>query len=236
MGGKFHESPASINCAFDVSMACLFFALTCPMGFYENRVLPFVIDLACSMPPIMDLRQQVVPRCQGVVLEVGAGSGINFALYDSKKVSKVYALEPSTGMRHKAQKNLSRSPVPVEWLNLPGEKIPLPDHSVDTVLLTYTLCTIPDYHTALQQMFRVLKPGGQLFFCEHGRAPDAEVVKWQDKLTPTWKKWAGGCHLNRPIADYIKEAGFSITEQKNLYLEKGPRFASYMYYGRALKN
>jgi len=205
------------------------------MSFYENRVLPFVIDLACSMQPIMELRHRVVPRCTGIVLEVGAGSGINFALYDAAKVEKVYALEPSEGMRRKAQPNLSRTKVPVEWLDLPGEKIPLADNSVDTVLLTYTLCTIPDYQTALQQMFRVLKPGGQLFFCEHGRAPDADVVKWQDRLTPTWVKMAGGCHLNRPIADYIKEAGFGITEQHNLYLEKSPRFVGYMYYGCAEK-
>jgi len=205
------------------------------MSFYENHVLPFVIDLACSMQPIMDLRSQVVPRCHGTVLEVGAGSGINFALYNPATITKVYALEPSEGMRQKAQKNLSRSPVPVEWLGLPGEQIPLADNSVDCVLLTYTLCTIPDYATALKQMHRVLKPGGQLFFCEHGRAPDADVVKWQNRLTPTWKKWAGGCHLNRPIADYIREAGFSITEQENNYMDKAPRFVSYMYYGLAVK-
>jgi len=205
------------------------------MSFYENRVLPFVIDLACSMKPIMELRNHVVPRCTGIVLEVGAGSGINFELYDPARVTKVLALEPSAGMQRKAQKNLARAKVPVEWLDLPGEKIPLADNSVDTVLLTYTLCTIPDYKTALQQMFRVLKPGGQLFFCEHGRAPDAEVTVWQDRLTPTWVKMAGGCHLNRPIAEYIKEAGFSITEQHNLYLEKSPRFVGYMYYGCATK-
>jgi ubiquinone/menaquinone biosynthesis C-methylase UbiE len=205
------------------------------MRFYENRILPFVIDLACSMKPIMELRNHVVPRCTGIVLEVGAGSGINFELYDPGKVQKVYALEPSDGMRRKAQKNLSASPVPVEWLGLPGEQIPLADNSVDTVLLTYTLCTIPDYQTALRQMYRVLKPGGQLFFCEHGRAPDADVTKWQDRLTPTWVKMAGGCHLNRPIADYIKEAGFTITEQENCYMEKAPRFVAYMYYGCAVK-
>jgi ubiquinone/menaquinone biosynthesis C-methylase UbiE len=205
------------------------------MSFYENRILPFVIDLACSMKPIMELRNHVVPRCTGIVLEVGAGSGINFELYDPGKVQKVYALEPSDGMRRKAQKNLSASPVPVEWLGLPGEQIPLADNSVDTVLLTYTLCTIPDYQTALRQMSRVLKPGGQLFFCEHGRAPDADVTKWQDRLTPTWVKMAGGCHLNRPIADYIKEAGFTVTKLENCYMEKAPRFVGYMYYGCAVK-
>lgn len=206
------------------------------MSFYENHILPTIIDLACSVEPIMDLRRLVVPRCSGVVLEVGAGSGVNFALYDRAVVHKVYALEPSEGMRLKARKNLVASLVPVEWLDLPGEHIPLADNSVDTVLLTYTLCTIPDYQAALAQIYRVLKPGGQLIFCEHGRAPDTEVARWQDRLTPVWKKWAGGCHLNRPIAHYICEAGFTITEQQNLYMDKAPRFVGYMYYGVAVKN
>ncbi|MCB1615938.1 MAG: class I SAM-dependent methyltransferase, partial [Pseudomonadales bacterium] len=156
------------------------------MSFYENTVLPFVIDLACSTDPIMALRSEVVPKASGKVLEVGMGSGINLALYDTKRVEMVWGLEPSRGMRKKAAKNLAVSPVKVEWLDLPGEKIPLENESVDTVLLTYTLCTIPDWKLALQQMHRVLKPGGKLLFCEHGRSPDADVLKWQDKLTPMW--------------------------------------------------
>jgi len=205
------------------------------MSFYEDKILPSVIDWSCSMAPIMELREQVVPLAKGEVLEVGMGSGINLSLYKPEQVSRVWGLEPSTGMRQKAQKNLSEAEVNVEWLDLPGEEIPLEDESVDTVLLTYTLCTIPDWQKALQQMHRVLKPQGTLLFCEHGRSPLDKVNKWQDRLTPLWKKFAGGCHLNRPIATYIEECGFKIEKLENLYLKDAPRFVGYMYYGEASK-
>ncbi len=138
-------------------------------------------------------------------------------------------------MRRKARKNLANSPVPVEWLALPGEQIPLPDASVDTVLLTFTLCTIPDSTAALAQMLRVLKPEGQLLFLEHGLAPERIVNRWQNRITPTWKKLAGGCHLNRPITKLICGAGFVIDQIENLYIPGAPRIAGYIYKGRALK-
>lgn len=205
------------------------------MSFYENRILPHIIDRACSMGQVMKLRSQVVPHARGRVLEVGMGSAINMEFYDPENVEMVYGLEPSDGMRRKAQPNLARSPIKVEWLDLPGEKIPLKDHSVDTVLLTFTLCTIPDWHAALQQMWRVLKPGGELLFLEHGESPHATTRKWQHRITPGWKKLAGGCHLNRNIADLIQRAGFEITELENLYVPKAPKIAGYIYKGRALK-
>ncbi|AOY87664.1 phospholipid methyltransferase [Marinobacter salinus] len=205
------------------------------MSFYEDRILPHIIDRACSMGQVMKLRSQVVPHARGTVLEVGMGSAINLEFYDSDKVDMVYGLEPSDGMRRKALPNLSRSPVRVEWLDLPGEKIPLDNESVDTVLLTFTLCTIPDWHTALEQMKRVLKPGGELLFLEHGESPDNGTQKWQHRITPGWKKLAGGCHLNRHIADLIRHAGFEITELENLYIPKAPKIAGYIYKGRAVK-
>jgi ubiquinone/menaquinone biosynthesis C-methylase UbiE len=205
------------------------------MSFYENRILPHIIDRACSMGQVMKLRSQVVPHARGRVLEVGMGSAINMEFYDPENVEMVYGLEPSDGMRRKAQPNLARSPIKVEWLDLPGEKIPLKDHSVDTVLLTFTLCTIPDWHAALQQMWRVLKPGGELLFLEHGESPHATTRKWQHRITPGWKKLAGGCHLNRNIADLIQRAGFEITELENLYVPNAPKIAGYIYKGRALK-
>ncbi len=205
------------------------------MSFYENKILPHIIDCSCSMKPIMALRQKVVPLARGVVLEVGMGSGLNLPLYDNEKIDFVWGLEPSMGMRHKAEKNLRKSSVEVKWLDLPGEQIPLDDNSVDTVLLTYTLCTIPDWQAALQQMRRVLKPDGLLLFCEHGRSPESKVSRWQDRLTPMWKKFAGGCHLNRPISDYIESCDFKITQQENLYMEGAPRFVGYMYCGQAGK-
>ncbi|GHD46856.1 Ubiquinone/menaquinone biosynthesis C-methylase UbiE [Marinobacter persicus] len=205
------------------------------MRFYDERILPHLVDKACSMGQVMKLRQQLVPLARGRVLEVGMGSGVNLALYNPEQVEHVYGLEPSEGMRRKALKNLESSPVSVEWLGLPGEQIPLADNSIDTVLLTFTLCTIPDWHTALQQMKRVLKPGGELLFLEHGEAPHETTRKWQHRITPGWKKIAGGCHLNRHIADLIRQAGFEITELENLYMPNAPKIAGYLYKGRAVK-
>lgn len=206
------------------------------MGFYENRVLPTIINLACSSPEIMKLRDRVVPLCAGTVLEVGAGSGINFSLYDPKRVERVLALEPSSGMRRRARsKNATQAQVPIEWLALPGEQIPLADQSVDTILLTFTLCSIADYQTALSQMRRVLRPDGQLLFCEHGRADNMKVQRWQDRLNPVWKWFAGGCHLNRPIKRYICDAGFEIVEANSQYVPGSPKFAGFVSHGRAVK-
>ncbi|MCL7944611.1 class I SAM-dependent methyltransferase [Marinobacter sp. ATCH36] len=205
------------------------------MSFYEDRILPHIIDRACSMGQVMKLRSQVVPHAKGRVLEVGMGSAINMEFYDPEQVEMIYGLEPSDGMRRKARPNLARSPIKVEWLDLPGEQIPLQDHSVDTVLLTFTLCTIPDWHAALLQMWRVLKPGGELLFLEHGESPHDNTRKWQHRITPGWKKLAGGCHLNRHIADLIRHAGFEILELENLYIPKAPKIAGYIYKGRAVK-
>ena len=205
------------------------------MSFYEDRILPHVIDKACSMGQVMKLRSQIVPRAKGRVLEVGMGSGINLEFYNQDQVEMVYGLEPSEGMRRKALANLSRSPIKVAWLDLPGEKIPLADDSVDTVLLTFTLCTIPDWHVALLQMKRVLKPGGDLLFLEHGEAPHEGTRKWQHRITPGWKMLAGGCHLNRQIADLIRHAGFEIQELDNLYMPNAPKIAGFIYKGRATK-
>lgn len=203
------------------------------MGFYERRVLPHIIDRVCSMGQIMKRRSQVVPQARGRVLEVGMGSGINLEFYDRDNVELVYGLEPSDGMRRKARDNLAHSPVPVEWLDLPGEKIPLPDQSVDTVVLTFTLCTIPDWRAALQQMKRVLKPEGRLLFLEHGLSPEAPVGRWQQRITPVWKPLAGGCHLDRPIDRLLREAGFHIDSMTTDYLPDTPRIAGWLYQGVA---
>lgn len=183
----------------------------------------------------MTLRNQVVPLAEGKVLEVGMGSAINLEFYNPQTVEVVYGLEPSEGMRRKAQPNLKRSPVRVEWLGMPGEKIPLADSSVDTVLLTFTLCTISDGHAALLQMKRVLKPGGKLLFLEHGESAQENTRKWQHRVNPGWKKIAGGCNLNRHIADMIRYAGFEIEELENFHIPKAPKIAGYIYKGIARK-
>ena len=203
------------------------------MSFYEQHVLPHLIICACGSPPILKLRSQIVTQAEGVVLEVGMGSAINLPFYDREKVDYVWGLEPSLGMRHKAARNIENSPVKVRWLDLPGEEVPLDDHSVDTILLTFTLCTIPDTTRALQQMRRVLKPGGKLLFCEHGHADHDKVCAWQNRLNPLWSKLAGGCQLNRKMDTLIRDAGFDIKELKNFYVPKTPRFAGYIYFGEA---
>lgn len=204
------------------------------MSIYEEKILPHIINCACSSAPMMELRREVVPYAVGDVLEVGMGSAVNLSLYDTAKVNRVWGLEPSEGMRQRAQNNLQQATVQVDWIDLPGEKIPLEDNSVDTVLLTFTLCTIPDWLTALKQMKRVLKPDGQLLFLEHGEAPDPSVLKWQNRLNPYWNKLFGGCNLNRPTDQCLEKAGFEIEELNKRYVEGGPKFASYMYSGRAV--
>lgn len=202
------------------------------MGFYANHVLPHVIHLACGSEPVAKQRQKVVPQAAGRVLEIGMGSGHNLRFYDPTRVEMVWGLEPSEGMRRKASEQLARAPFEVRWLDLPGEQIPLDDASADCVLMTYTLCTIPDVPAALAQMRRVLKPGGKLIFCEHGAAPDEKVRRWQDRINPLWQRLAGGCNVNRPIPHCLEEAGFAIRQLETMYLP-GPRFAGFNYWGFA---
>ncbi len=203
------------------------------MGFYENYVLPRLIDMACSQPPILQQREKVVPLAEGRVLEVGMGPAINIPFYDVNRVEMVWGLEPSEGMRERAATRIKDAPFPVEWLGLPGEEIPLEDDAADTVLLTFTLCTIPDAQKALGQMRRVLKPGGRLLFAEHGAAPDEATRKWQDRIDPLWKRLAGGCHINREIPRLIEEAGFKIENLETMYLPGGPKIAAFQYWGGA---
>jgi ubiquinone/menaquinone biosynthesis C-methylase UbiE len=203
------------------------------MSFYENHVLPHLIGLACGAPQISKKRSQIIPAAQGRVLDVGFGAGPNLAFYDPVKVARLFALEPSKGMRRKAAKSIAQSPVETEMIDLSAEQIPLDDDSMDTLVLTYTACTIPDVHAALAEMRRVLKPGGVLLFSEHGRAPDAGVYTWQRRIEPVWKPIAGGCHLTRKIDDLITGAGFSIDRLEADYLPKSPKFAAFNYSGAA---
>jgi ubiquinone/menaquinone biosynthesis C-methylase UbiE len=203
------------------------------VGFYEERVLPHVVDLALSGKSFRKLRARVAGGLSGEVLEVGFGSGRNVPYYP-QAVTRVRAIDPSSGGRRLAQDRIAASPVPVEFIGLDGEDISLPDASVDHVLTTWTLCTIPDDHRALTEIRRVLRPGGSLHFLEHGRAPDPAVARWQDRLTPWQKRWAGGCHLNRPIDEMLTEASLPPSQLRNYYL-KGPRVFGYMYEGLATK-
>ena len=203
------------------------------MSFYEKHILPHFINCACGTKPVMKQRAKVVPHAEGRILEIGMGSGHNLAFYDRSKVEILWGLEPSAAMRRKAQPNVDACGIDVNWLDLPGEEIPLDDHSVDTIVLTYTLCTIPGWHDALKQMRRVLKPGGKLLFSEHGKAPDEAVQKWQNRINPYWGKIAGGCHLNRDIPQLIQEGGFNIGQLDSMYVPSTPKFAGFTYWGFA---
>ena len=203
------------------------------MGLYEKFVLPSFINAACGTKPVSKQREKVVPHCEGRVLEIGMGTGHNLAYYDPAKVDMVFGLEPAPDMVKKARPLAEQAAFPVEFIDLPGEEIPLDDNSVDTVLLTYTLCTIPDTLRAMQGMRRVLKPGGKLLFSEHGRAPDAAVEKWQNRLNGVWGLIAGGCNINRDIPTLIEEGGFKITDQQAMYVPSTPRILGFTYWGAA---
>ena len=202
------------------------------MGLYDTYVLPHLIELACGSGDIAKQRSKIVPQAHGRVLEVGMGPGLNLPFYDRSSVEFVWGLEPSKGMRRKAAAALEATDLEVRWLDLPGEEIPLDDHSVDTVVLTYTLCTIPDWERALGQMRRVLKPGGHLLFSEHGEAPDEAVRRWQHRIDPVWTRLAGGCHIIRPIPQLIESAGFEFVDVESAYLP-GPKISSYHSWGMA---
>jgi ubiquinone/menaquinone biosynthesis C-methylase UbiE len=202
------------------------------MGLYDTYVLPQLIELACGGGDIAKQRQLVVPHATGRVLEVGMGPALNLPFYDRSKVELVWGLEPSEGMRRRAAPALEAADLDVRWLDLPGEEIPLDDHSVDTVVLTFTLCTIPDWQRALDQMRRVLVPGGRLLFAEHGEAPDDDVRRWQHRIDPVWTRLAGGCHITRPIPKLIESGGFEMVGVDSAYIP-GPKIASYHSWGSA---
>ena len=202
------------------------------MGVYSRFILPRLVHLACSLEPISRQREKVVPLARGRVLEIGVGSGLNLPCYDADRVDRLWALEPSPEMTEMARKAARSVRFDVEFIDLPAEEIPLPDDSVDSVVTTYSLCTIPDVELALREMARVLRTGGELIFCEHGAAPDAGVRRWQDRIDPLWRRVSGGCHLNRPIPTLLEEGGFRVNDLETDYLP-GWRPASFNYWGTA---
>jgi SAM-dependent methyltransferase len=202
------------------------------MGFYAKHVLPRLIDVTMRNKETARLRASWIPQARGEVLEVGIGSGLNLPLYSSE-VHRVYGVDPSLELQRMARRRAAGGSPKVEFLLQSAEEpLPLPDACIDTVVVTWTLCSIADPQKALKQMKRVVKPTGRLIFLEHGRAPDPGVVVWQDRLTPTWKHISGGCHLNRKIDDLVMEAGFRISDLRTFYLP-GPRPLTFTYQGLA---
>ena len=203
------------------------------MGFYQDQVLPRFIDVAVGGRDFAGIRQRVAAGLSGEVLEVGFGSGLNVPHYPVA-VTRVQAVDPATVGRKLAAKRVAASPVPVQYVGLDGQALPLDPASIDHVLVTWTLCTIPDAQLALGEIRRVLRPGGELHFVEHGRSPEPHVARWQDRLTPLQRRMFGGCHLNRPIDTLVAGAGFELRRTENYYM-RGPKALGYMFEGIATK-
>jgi SAM-dependent methyltransferase len=203
------------------------------MSFYQHRILPSLLNFVMRQKPLQPFRERVIGRATGDVVELGIGSGLNLPLYGGG-VRSVVGIEPSPELLAMAARQIDRAIVPVELLQASAEALPLETGSVDTVVTTWALCTIPDAGKALQEARRVLRPGGVLLFVEHGRAPEANIARWQDRLDPLWSPVAGGCHLNRQIDALITAAGFQIDSMRHDRMP-GPRTHNYLYEGLARK-
>jgi SAM-dependent methyltransferase len=204
------------------------------MGFYSDIILPRLCDLAMRNKRLVPFRERVIGAAEGRVLEIGVGSGLNLPFY-RPPVREVLALEPAPRLVTMARSASRGASIPVSFLEASAEAIPLEDHCVDTIVTTWTLCSIPRAAAALADMRRVLRPGGKLLFVEHGLAPDEGVRRWQDLMTPAWRSISGGCHLNRPIRSMIEGAGFRIDRIETGYMP-GPKPMTFMYEGSARPN
>jgi ubiquinone/menaquinone biosynthesis C-methylase UbiE len=198
---------------------------------YERTILPYLLDFACNISPIQKQREKIIPRAQGRVLEVGIGTGLNLAFYDRSRIKNIVGVDPALKMHQLAIKRGAKAGLSIEMICLSAEKLPLPAACFETIVSTYTLCSIEDPVSALKEMRRVLAPGGKLLFSEHGRAPDPSVLKWQTAVQPYWGKIAGGCRLNRDIPALLTAAGF-LAQVESRYIP-GPRIFSYHYWGEA---
>jgi SAM-dependent methyltransferase len=204
------------------------------MPFYRDHIYPHLVNVLGDPKPIQEVRQRIIPLAQGAVLEIGVGPGVNFVHYDAARVSRVYALEPNPGMIRLAEQQRRQTQVKIEFLDLPGERIPLPDGSVDTVVSTFTLCTIPGVVAAIQGIGRVLKPGGKFIFFEHGLSPDLQVQRWQRWSEPIPHYVFEGCHLTRDIPSLIKSGGFQMEQMETGYLAPFPKSWTYCFWGTAI--
>ena len=205
-------------------------------GLYERYIMPSLVSCACSSKPIMKQREKILPQAEGKVLEVGCGSGTNFALYDVDKVETVFGLEPHAPMIAKARKTEEGlgNGLNIEYLESGAESIPLDDNSIDTAVVTFVLCTIPDWQASLEEVRRVLKPGGRILFSEHGGSPDPNIAKWQRRWEPFQKALGGGCHVTRLPVEMLEQSGYKIETSEMMYLPNTPKVLGCAYWGSAL--
>lgn len=198
---------------------------------YDAHIMPRIIGCACGSRQVLKRRAKVVPLAQGDVFELGCGCGINQQFYDLDAVNSYAGIDPHEGMLETAREAAASKGLQVDMRQGVGEDIPFASNSFDTVVCTFTLCTVQDPGQVLTEMKRILRPGGKALFLEHGRAPDANVAKWQDRIEPVWKKLAGGCHLTRPIFSAFTSAGFEVEELGKGYMPKTPKFAMWNEWG-----
>ena len=203
------------------------------MPFYRDHIYPRLVDILGDPLPIRKIRQRIIPLAQGKVLEIGVGSGANFIHYDATKVTKLYALEPNPGMIRLAERQQRKTKLNIEFIDLPGERIPLDDGSIDTVVSTFTLCTISAIENAIRGIARVLKSGGKLIFFELGVSPDAKVQRWQKRLEPIHHWLFQGLYLTRDIPALLVKGGFQIEQMETRYLAQFPKSSSYCWWGSA---
>ena len=200
---------------------------------YEKYILPKLLDKCCSTKPVNYQRKKIVPHAKGIILEIGIGSGLNIPFYEKSKVEKIYGLDPSPKLCEMAKQAAIKNEMDINFLLNGAEEIKLTSNSIDTVLLTYTLCTIPNPFDALREIKRVMKSDGRILFCEHGGAPDDKVIKWQNRINPLWGKLFGGCNINRNIPNILLESGFKINGLEQMYLPSTPKIVGYNYWGNA---
>ena len=203
-------------------------------NFYEKNILPPLLNCCCGTKPITYQRKKIIPEANGDILEIGVGSGLNIPFYDKNKVSKIIALDPSEDLNSMAKIKAKANNLNIHFLTGVAEDIQIADSSIDTIVITYTLCTIPEPEKALSEIKRVLKTNGKILFSEHGLAPDDNVVNWQNKINPIWNKVFGGCNLNRDIPSLLKDAGFDVSFEQ-MYLPKTPKFIGFNSWGNATK-
>ena len=206
------------------------------MPLFRDHIYPHLVEWLGDPPPIQKVRRQIIPWAQGTVLEIGVGSGANFVHYDPTRVRKLYALEPNPGMIRLAERQRHRTNLNIEFLNLPGEHLPLEVGTVDTVVSTFTLCTIPSVVDAVRGLRRVLRPDGRLIFFELGISPDPAVQRWQKRLEPVHRWLFGGLYLTRDIPSLLKDGGFQIEQIEAGYLAQFPKASSYCWWGTAIPN
>ena len=204
------------------------------MNLYDKYVLPHLLNCSCNTKPFIYQRKKVVPLATGNVLEVGIGSGLNLPYYQKDNIKEIWGLDPSEELLEMARKKAKVEAMDVQFLNAKAEAIELDDNYFDTVLMTYTMCTIPNLSQALSEIKRVMKTTGRLVFCEHGASPEQQVFKWQNRVNNIWSKISGGCNINKNIPSIIESSGLIISQMETMYLPKTPKILGYNYWGSAV--